>query len=134
MVISQIIDALSLGSPDRRTVNETHWLTFLTLSAILLRFVFFFSYCLHPSLFLSLLLYHVKVAGRALGDVVRKLGDRVLPEMIPVLNDGLSLSHPPEMRQGVCLGLAEVLACATKKQLEDYLDIVVWLCLRSRLI
>lgn len=76
----------------------------------------------------SLFLYDSQVAGRALGDVVRKLGDRVLPEMIPVLNDGLSLSHPPEMRQGVCLGLAEVLACATKKQLEDYLDIVVWLC------
>jgi len=65
------------------------------------------------------------VAGRALGDVVRKLGDRVLPEMIPVLNEGLGLEHSPEMRQGVCLGLAEVLACATKRQLEDYLDIVV---------
>ena len=31
----------------------------------------------------------VQVAGRALGELVRKLGERVLPSIIPILSRGL---------------------------------------------
>lgn len=62
------------------------------------------------------------VASRALGDVVKKLGERVLPEMVPFLRRGLDPSNSTDMRQGVCLGLAEVLHCASKRQIEDYLE------------
>ncbi|KAJ6871119.1 hypothetical protein NC652_036708 [Populus alba x Populus x berolinensis] len=42
------------------------------------------------------------VVARALGELVRKLGERVLPLIIPILS------------QGVCIGLSEVMASAVK--------------------
>jgi hypothetical protein len=42
------------------------------------------------------------VAARTLGDLVKKLGERVLPEIIPILEEGLK-SPLPEKRQGVKL-------------------------------
>ena len=39
-----------------------------------------------------------QVAARTLGDLVRKLGERVLPEIIPILEDGLN-SDEPDTRQ-----------------------------------
>ncbi len=67
-----------------------------------------------------------EVAGRCLGDVVRKLGDAVLPEIVPVLRDSLLLYDDEDSvttRRGACVGLSEVLTCSTKEQLEKYLDI-----------
>ena len=67
-----------------------------------------------------------EVAGRCLGDIVRKLGDAVLPEIVPVLRDSLLLYDDEDSittRRGACVGLSEVLACSTKEQLEKYLDI-----------
>merc|ERR1712173_579243 len=49
-----------------------------------------------------------QVAARTLGDLVRKLGERVLPEIIPILKEGLE-SEAPEKRQGVCVGLSEIM-------------------------
>jgi len=60
------------------------------------------------------------VAGRALGDVVNKLGERVLPIMVPFLQENLRDAPDVNTRQGVCLGLAEVLQCASRKQIQDY--------------
>lgn len=40
-----------------------------------------------------------QVAGRTLGDLVRKLGERVLPEIIPILERGLN-SDQADQRQG----------------------------------
>lgn len=59
------------------------------------------------------------VAGRALGDIVRKLGDQILPEIVPCLRHELRVGDA-NMRQGVCLGLAEIMEVATKKQVEDF--------------
>jgi HEAT repeat protein len=65
------------------------------------------------------------MAGRTLGEIVKKLGDQVMPEVVPILRSGLSPLNSRGMRQGVCLGLAEVISCSPKKQLEDFLDTLV---------
>ncbi|TDH65918.1 hypothetical protein CCR75_006513 [Bremia lactucae] len=65
------------------------------------------------------------VAGRALGEIVRKLGEHVLPEIVPILRAGLLPQLPIGRRQGACIGLAEVIDCCTKRQLEDYVDTLV---------
>lgn len=62
-----------------------------------------------------------QAAGRSLGELVRKLGDRVLPLIIPILSRGLS-DVDPGRRQGVCIGLSEVMASAGKSQLLSFLD------------
>ena len=41
-----------------------------------------------PDFDLTIILY-AQVAGRALGELVRKLGERVLPSIIPILSQGL---------------------------------------------
>ena len=64
------------------------------------------------------------VASRALGDVVRKLGDSVMREMVPFLEEGLR-SGDENMREGVCLGLSEMMSCATKMQVEDNISKLV---------
>ncbi|CAM9338279.1 unnamed protein product [Discosporangium mesarthrocarpum] len=64
------------------------------------------------------------VAGRALGDIVKKLGDQVLPEVVPFLRQGLETGDE-NMRQGVCLGLTEIMECATLNQVEDFIDTLV---------
>lgn len=51
-------------------------------------------------------------------------GDRVLPVVMPHLNRGL-VSNDPSMRQGVCMGLSEVLSAATNRQIEQYIDVLL---------
>lgn len=62
-----------------------------------------------------------QVAGRALGELVRKLGERVLPLIIPILSRGLRDPNSSR-RQGVCIGLSEVMASAGKHQLLNFMD------------
>ncbi|KAF7144019.1 hypothetical protein RHSIM_Rhsim05G0170000 [Rhododendron simsii] len=62
-----------------------------------------------------------QVAGRSLGELVRKLGERVLPLIIPILSQGLNDSNGSR-RQGVCIGLSEVMASAGKSQLLSFMD------------
>ncbi|XP_068667141.1 protein ILITYHIA isoform X2 [Aristolochia californica] len=62
-----------------------------------------------------------QVAGRSLGELVRKLGERVLPLIIPILAQGLKDPNPGR-RQGVCIGLSEVMASAGKHQLLNFMD------------
>ena len=59
---------------------------------------------------------HRTTASRCLGELVKKLAERVLPTIIPILQAGLS-NPDSNSRQGVCLGLSEVLVSATKLQL-----------------
>ena len=65
-----------------------------------------------------------QTASRCLGELVRKLGERVLGEVFPIFSDGLANSDAAT-REGVCLGLAEVLAAARKEDLEQYIGDVV---------
>ncbi|XP_071945406.1 stalled ribosome sensor GCN1-like [Antedon mediterranea] len=65
-----------------------------------------------------------QVAARTLGDLVRKLGDRVLPEIIPILEEGLK-SGDADKRQGVCVGLSEIMVSTSKDQVLSYVDNLV---------
>ena len=53
------------------------------------------------------------IASRTLGDLAKKLGERILPKLMPILNRGLK-TGTDEQRQGVCIGLSEVISAASK--------------------
>ncbi|XP_055861350.1 eIF-2-alpha kinase activator GCN1-like [Biomphalaria glabrata] len=64
------------------------------------------------------------VAARTLGDLVRKLGERVLPEIIPILECGLD-SPEADQRQGVCIGLSEIMASTSKDHVSVFADSLI---------
>ncbi|KAM9194723.1 stalled ribosome sensor GCN1 [Dugong dugon] len=53
------------------------------------------------------------IAARTLGDLVRKLGEKILPEIIPILEEGLR-SPKSDERQGVCIGLSEIMKSTSR--------------------
>ncbi|KAJ3335308.1 translational activator of GCN4 [Gonapodya sp. JEL0774] len=59
------------------------------------------------------------VAARTLSDLVRKLGEQVLQEILPVFEDGMD-SDNPDTRQGVCIGVSEVLSNVGRNILEEF--------------
>ncbi|XP_049938173.1 eIF-2-alpha kinase activator GCN1 [Schistocerca serialis cubense] len=65
-----------------------------------------------------------QVAARTLGDLVRKLGERVLPEIIPILEKGLE-SDQPDQRQGVCIGLSEIMASTSRDMVLTFVNSLV---------
>ncbi|KAL5971896.1 eIF-2-alpha kinase activator GCN1 [Taenia solium] len=69
----------------------------------------------------STLREHQQVAGRALGDLVRKLGERVLPEVIPHLEEGLN-SPDENKRRGVCNGLIDIMNNCQSEQIASFSD------------
>jgi len=52
-----------------------------------------------------------QMGARTLGDLVRRLGDRVLPDVMPILMENLS-SPQTNIRQGVCIGLHEIMSAS----------------------
>ncbi|EUB63098.1 Translational activator GCN1 [Echinococcus granulosus] len=69
----------------------------------------------------STLREHQQVAGRALGDLVKKLGERVLPEVIPHLEEGLN-SPDENRRRGVCNGLIDIMNNCQPEQIAYFSD------------
>ena len=65
-----------------------------------------------------------QVAARTLGDIVRKHGERVLPEIIPILEKGLE-SDDPDQRQGVCVGLTEIMSASSRAMVLNYSDSLI---------
>merc|ERR1719266_2488835 len=65
-----------------------------------------------------------QIAARTLGDLVKKLGERVLPEIIPILEKGL-LSPAPEKRQGVCVGLSEIMSSTSRDMVLTFVNSLV---------
>jgi len=61
-----------------------------------------------------------QMAAGALGELVRKLGDRVVQQMVPILRAGMDAPHA-STRQGVCYGLKELLDNITRTQLGQHL-------------
>eukprot|EP00299_Pterocystis_sp_00344_P013126 c6397_g1_i1.p1 GENE.c6397_g1_i1~~c6397_g1_i1.p1 ORF type:complete len:852 (+),score=258.65 c6397_g1_i1:525-3080(+) len=62
-----------------------------------------------------------QVAGQALGDVVRRLNDRVLPTLLKILQQTLDTGDTVT-RQGACLGLSELMRASSRAQVLQYLD------------
>ncbi|MEW5303880.1 MAG: hypothetical protein WDW36_006533 [Sanguina aurantia] len=60
------------------------------------------------------------MAARCIGELVRKMGERVLAKIIPILRQGMG-SPSAATRQGVCAGLKEVLDNVGRPQLLDHL-------------
>ncbi len=60
------------------------------------------------------------MAGRCLGELVRKMGGRVIHQIMPIMSAGIQ-SEVAETRQGVCWGLREVLDNVTRDQLSEHI-------------
>ena len=61
------------------------------------------------------------LAGAALGDLVHKMGESVLPMVLPILMDGIQ-DEDPVKRQGICLGLGQVIAASTKSMIDQFVE------------
>lgn len=66
-----------------------------------------------------------EMAGRTLGELVRKLGEKILHEAIPLLAARAADAPQPATRAGVCAAVADILANATKTQLEDHEEAII---------
>ena len=64
-----------------------------------------------------------QIAARTLGDLVKKLGERVLPEIIPILERGLD-SEEADQRQGVCIGLSEIMGSTSREHVSRYFSLL----------
>ena len=65
-----------------------------------------------------------QIAASTLVDIVRKLGERILPDIIPILEHGLH-SERAEQRQGVCIGLTEIMANTSRDNICAFADSLV---------
>ena len=66
-----------------------------------------------------------EMAGRTLGELVRKLGEKILSETVPILSERAMHSPKASIRAGVCRAVTDVLANATKTQLEDHEEALI---------
>ena len=64
------------------------------------------------------------MAARTLGDLVRKLGERILPEIIPILEKGLE-NPDGDKRQGVCIGLSEIMNSTSRDMIASFEDSLI---------
>lgn len=65
-----------------------------------------------------------QMAARTLGDLVKKLGQRILPQIIPILEKKLE-SDQADQRQGVCIGLSEIMASTNREMVEAFVESLV---------
>lgn len=65
-----------------------------------------------------------EIASRTVGELVRKFGERILGEIIPLLKTK-STSSDPRTRQGVVETLNEIMQNATETQREDHEDDII---------
>ncbi|KAI8144145.1 armadillo-type protein [Fennellomyces sp. T-0311] len=64
------------------------------------------------------------VAARTLGELVQKLGESVLAEILPILEEGMN-SNDEDTRQGVTIAFSEVMISAGKVQVLDFADQII---------
>ncbi|KAE9398973.1 ARM repeat-containing protein [Gymnopus androsaceus JB14] len=65
-----------------------------------------------------------ETAGRTIGELCRKFGERILGEIMPLLRSKAS-STDPRSREGVCVVLSEIMENTTDAQREDYEDDII---------
>ena len=56
--------------------------------------------------------------------MVRKLGERILPEIIPILEAGLD-NESGDKRQGVCIGLSEIMDSTSREMIMQFEDSLI---------
>ena len=71
-----------------------------------------------------------EVAGRCLGDLVSKLGERVVPSVLPILEKSFE-EKDAGRRRAVCMCVREIVANAHKKIIEDFSDQMLSLILSA---
>jgi len=59
-------------------------------------------------------------ASRCIGELVGKLEERVLPELMPIFFQNLSPQSSELTREGVCVGLKEVVVNCSRQVITDY--------------
>jgi len=64
------------------------------------------------------------VAAETLVELVHKMGDRVLGDIIPILEHELDIA-PTETRVGICIGLAAVLEAVPKHHISEYFELLL---------
>ncbi|KAI9261620.1 armadillo-type protein [Phascolomyces articulosus] len=65
------------------------------------------------------------VAARTLGELVQKLGEGVLAEILPILEEGMSNMSDEDTRQGVTIAFSEIMMTAGKVQILDFADQII---------
>jgi len=65
-----------------------------------------------------------EMCGRAIGELVRKLGDKVIIKAVPILKAG-AMAPDASKRRGACLGFKETLESMTRHQLAEHLTEVL---------
>lgn len=58
--------------------------------------------------------YMYQTAGRTIAELCRKLGERILNDMIPLLKAGAQ-SPNPRNREGICLALSQIVYVKTSR-------------------
>jgi len=71
-----------------------------------------------------------QAAARTLADLVRKLGEGILDEILPTFDKGLD-SDNVYTRQGVCIGIGKILGSISKTQLADFAERMIPLVQKS---
>ncbi|KAK0554986.1 translational activator of GCN4 [Tilletia horrida] len=66
-----------------------------------------------------------EIASRTIAELVRKIGEKILRETIPLLRVRGATSTDSAIRAGVCMAVTEILDNATKTQLEDHEDALI---------
>lgn len=64
-------------------------------------------------------------ASKSLGDLVRNAGQFIVPKIVPILESELKSNSDDVIREGVCLGLTQVLDKCHVRILEDYQTIII---------
>lgn len=62
---------------------------------------------------------HRIIASKCLGDLMKKIGEHVLKEIVPLLKRGLE-SGDMKTVQGVCFGISELVHASTRRSVEEY--------------
>lgn len=123
-LFSLLLGFLASTCPDKRTVSFSFHLIFYQSTLFLLCLLCDGLCCerCHNKSFAVLAWF--QIAARTLGDLVRKLGEKILPEIIPILEEGLR-SDKSDERQGVCIGLSEIMKSTSRDAVSPkYVEVV----------
>lgn len=65
-----------------------------------------------------------EMAGKCVGEIVTKLGDKILPAVIRPLQEGL-VSEKEDRRLGSSIGLFQVMNACSRKQCEEHINAII---------